>query len=62
MDAFSGMPDVQPARHVRRRDGDDERRAVGAGLGGVEALVLPRLLPAGFDTLRRVQRIHRRGV
>ena len=49
---------VQRAGDVRRRVGDDERRAARAGLGVVEALVLPGALPALFDALRLVQRLH----
>jgi len=57
-----GVAHVQLASHVRRRDGDHERRALEVGLGRVEALVLPRLLPARFDALWLVERIHGGGV
>ncbi len=45
---------------VRRREGDDVGLARVVGLGGVQPLVFPGLLPAGLDALGRVQRIHRR--
>ena len=45
-----GVPHVELARDVRRRDADDERVvAARAGARGVEALGLPRLLPAPLD-------------
>ncbi len=56
------VPHVQVAGDVRRRDRDHERRALGVRLGLVEALGLPRLLPARFDAFRLVQRIHGAGV
>ena len=51
--AVQGVAQVEPARDVRRRDADHERRlvATGAGTGGVEALGLPGLLPARLDAL-----------
>jgi hypothetical protein len=52
------MAGVQRARHVRRRMRDDERRPPAAWLGRVEALFFPDLLPAFFDALRAVQRLH----
>ena len=38
--------------------GDHERLAAVLGVGLVEALLLPRLLPALLDALRLVQRLH----
>ena len=45
------VPHVQIAGHVRRRDRDHEGLAFGIRLGLVQALRLPRLLPARFDAL-----------
>src|SRR5262249_33761200 len=52
------MARVQRAGDVRRRMGDDERLAARARLGAVEALLLPRRLPALLDALRLVERLH----
>ena len=54
-----GVPHVELARHVRRRDADDERVvAARAGARGVQPLGLPRLLPAPLDGGRVVHRFH----
>ena len=53
-----GVTHVQPAGDVRRRQADHERLARVVGLGVVEALGLPRLLPAFLDALGLVKRVH----
>ena len=52
------VPHVQRARDVGRRNGDDVRRPRGVGNGPVEALLLPGALPAPFDAVGTVERIH----
>ncbi len=52
------MPEVQVAGHVGRRVRDRERAARGIRIGVVEALGLPRLLPALLDALRLVSGQH----
>ena len=62
------VPEVQVAGDVRRRVRDREALARRIGVGVVEALFLPRLLPAFLDALRLVASVHqpassaRRGV
>ena len=57
------VPHVQLAGDVRRRDADDVRVVAAlARARGVQALLLPRLLPAGLDAFRPVERIHGGGV
>ncbi len=51
---------VQVARDVRRRVGDREALAARIRVGVVQALGLPRLLPALFDPFRAVSRLHGR--
>ena len=58
--AVQRVADVQPAGDVRRRHADHERSLVArAGAGRVQALGLPRLLPARLDAAGCVPRIHR---
>ncbi len=52
------VPHVQLPGHVRRRVGDHESRPAALGVRLVEALGLPRLLPALFDAFGLVQRLH----
>ena len=54
------VAEMEVAGDVRRREGDDVRLARVVGVGGVQPLMLPGLLPAGLDALGRVERIHRR--
>ncbi len=57
--AVQRMAHVELAGDVRRRDADDERvLAPAARAGAVEALRLPRLLPAPFDARGVVQAVH----
>src|SRR5690242_21294528 len=53
---------MQVARHVRRRMRDREALTQVVGLGVVEALGLPCLLPALLDPVRVVQRLHQEGI
>src|SRR6478672_7849623 len=53
---------MQVARHVRRRMRDREALTRVVGLGVVEALGLPCLLPALLDPVRVVQRLHQEGI
>src|SRR5262249_51835741 len=57
---LQAVADRQRAGDVRRRVHDDERLAGRARVGPVETLLLPGLLPALFDALRSVERIHAR--
>src|SRR6266540_7484053 len=52
------MTRVERAGHVRGRMGDDERLPPSPRLRAVETLGLPRLLPALFDAMRVVERLH----
>jgi hypothetical protein len=52
---------VQLARDVRRRERDRVRPARIVDVGVVEALGLPRVLPARLDALRLVEGFHRSG-
>ena len=59
--AVQGVPEVELAGDVRRRHADDEALApTGPGTGPVEAFCLPGLLPAPFDVVRLVPRLHHR--
>ena len=51
------VPHVQRTRDVRRRHGDHVRRGRIVGVRAVEALLLPRQLPAFLDALRLVERL-----
>ena len=53
-----GVAHVEGPGDVRRRQRDHERRARVVGLGVVEALGLPGLLPAFLDALGLVERVH----
>ena len=59
---LQAVADRQRAGDVRRRVHDDERLSRRVGVGAVEALLLPGLLPALLDALRFVERIHARDV
>jgi hypothetical protein len=59
---LQAVADRQRAGDVRRRVHDDERLPRRVGVGAVEALLLPGLLPALLDALRFVERIHARDV
>ena len=59
---LQAVADRQGAGDVRRRVHDDERLARRVGVGTVEPLLLPGLLPALLDALRFVERIHARNV
>src|SRR5207253_6071137 len=48
---LEAVADRQRAGDVRRRVHDDEGVALRVGIGAVEALLLPGLLPARFDAL-----------
>ena len=52
------VAEVQLAGDVRGRERDDVRLSRVVRLGRVQALVLPRLLPARLDPRRAVERIH----
>ncbi len=56
------VAEVQVARHIRWRVRDREALALRVGVGGVKPFLLPGLLPALFDALRFVERIHTRDV
>ena len=52
------VPERQRAGNIRRRMHDDERLARRIGIGRVETFLLPGALPAFFDAVRFVQRVH----
>src|SRR5439155_18982790 len=52
------MARVERAGHVRRRMGDDKPLPPGPRLRAVETLGLPGLLPALFNAMRVVERLH----
>src|SRR5207302_3692804 len=52
------MPHMQAVGDVRGRQADHERLSWIRSFRVVEALLLPRLLPAGLDSLRAVERLH----
>ncbi len=59
---LQAVADRQRAGDVRRRMHDDERLAGRVGVRRVETFLFPGLLPAVFDALRLVKRVHRADV
>ena len=55
---LEGMPEMELAGHVRRRERIDPAGAARVGLGVVQALLFPGPLPALLDSCRAVEGLH----